>query len=816
MKRSLLVLIAGAAVLAAALVGFNLMRSGGDNPVYAVGLTVSLDMDADNGTAPCAPIDASANHLLGSTYNIAICVEGLFLGNPIGVLAFDVLYDDLKNVAPEVDDVGKGLDDNPNLNEDEYGDGLGPNWDCSAAYPKGDKNALTGPGNGDAFLSCRSSLGPWTMGDDETAGVLAVINFDVTASAATTDTLVIASGLLGYTDASEMGTCNPGVTNPMTCVNGTDNKITPPPQCDIANFEFTVVPNVLSMKVNEVGSVTITETMKNLGHTTTGAPDAVCPAQAGLYVFNGVGGPIDTTKINPRLELYGGVSVDNPLDGDACILGVPPAFSYIACDEDQGTIPLSNNTGSCLNAFDDDVDATCDWGPVSALCVPPSTADPQCVDIQSLVITPLQVPFLEPPTGKPIWFPYPTVTEWTWSRDLSIHCKQPGNYTVLAMGAFKVPKQCDAGNVIDDDADGTVNDGCLAVDAPETACNDAVDDDGDGYINDGCPRVGSSDEVSYPYGYDPNSANNESPGVIQVFCAGLEVAMEKDADVLTEGVQDSNTLFLMDPALAAGYVCDEGKGCLSIDVVVSNVDDIDNPNDSDTDKECLGAWEHQVKYEHKIVSLESDLLPLVDCDGDGPETLMAPWLECFGRIAYCSATVLTENYNLEGCITKDDLEETGIQVGPCGDGLLETITVVPKTDDLIYRDGFRPTKDNGVVTDIVDENCEITDIYAEPMTGLLPGGLTPICADAHIAVRMLEGDLDLDCDVDVTDDQTIAFSYGSFFGLLLYDQWLDLEPKYADFDIDIKDLQFVFGRNWSTCQAPIPDDQDDEVVTAQP
>ncbi len=281
--------------------------------------------------------------------------------------------------------------------------------------------------------------------------------------------------------------------------------------------------------------------------------------------------------------------------------------------------------------------------------------------------------------------------------------------------------------------------------------------------------------------------------------------MEKDADVLVDGVQDSNTLFLMDPDLAEGYVCDEGKGCLSVNVVVSNVDDTDNPNDSDTDKECLGAWEHQVKYEHKIVSLVSDMLP-----GD------PAWIESEGRIANCTVTVLTENYNLEGCITKDDPEEPGIQLGPCGSGLLETISVMPKTDDLIYRDGFRPTKDNGVVIDLVDENCEITDIYAEPLIGLLPGGLTPICADAHIAVRMLEGDLDLDCDVDVTDDQAIAFRYGSFFGLQMYDQWFDLEPKYADFDIDIKDLQFVFGRNWSTCQAPIPDDQDDPVVVAQP
>jgi hypothetical protein len=812
MKRSLiaiLVLVASAAVLAAALIGFRLMQSGGDSPAYAAGPTVSLDMDADNGTAPCDPIDASANHLLGSTYHVAVCVQDLYIGNPMGVLAFDILYDDTLNTAPEVADVGQGLDDNPNLNDGEYGDGVGSGWDCSgggAAYPKGDKNLATGPGNGDAFLSCRSSLGPWTLGDDETAGVIEVVTF-VAGDTASTDTLVISTGLLGYTDATEMGTCNPVVAVEMTCVNGTDNKVTPPPQCDIADMGITAVPASVAMKIGEVRTVNITETIKNLGHTVAGAPDAVCMAQAGLYLFNGDATPIDTTAINPRLEPNGG-DPENPLDGDACILGVPPTFTYIACDEDQGPIPLSNNTGSCVNTYDDDADGTCDWGPVNALCGDPGTgADPECVDIQSLIITPLYVPVLEPPTG-PGTYPGPTATEWTWSRDLEIHCKKVGNYTLMALGVHKVPKQCDAGDAVDDDNDGKVNDGCPIVGTAETGtqCDNAVDDDGDGYINDGCPIEGSSAEFSWPYGYDPVDSNNQSPAIIQVSCQGLAVAMEKDADVLTEGVQDSNTLFLMDPALSDAYVCDEGKGCLSIDVVVSNVNDIDDSNDSDTDPECLGAWEHQIKYEHKLLSLtENDLLP-----GD------PAWIESEGRIANCTATVLTENYLYEGCTTQDDPEVPGIQVGPCGDGLLETIKVMPRTDDLMFRDGFRPTKDNGVVTDLVDENCEITDIYAEPMTGLLAGGLTPVCGDAHIAIRMLEGDLDLDCDVDVTDDQAIAFRYGSFFGLLLYDQWYDLEPNVADYDIDIKDLQFVFGRNWSTCQAPIPDDQDDPVVTAQP
>jgi hypothetical protein len=51
----------------------------------------------------------------------------------------------------------------------------------------------------------------------------------------------------------------------------------------------------------------------------------------------------------------------------------------------------------------------------------------------------------------------------------------------------------------------------------------------------------------------------------------------------------------------------------------------------------------------------------------------------------------------------------------------------------------------------------------------------------------------------------IAFRYGAVFGNEQYDPWYDLEPALKDFDIDIKDLQKVFGRSGSTCQDSIPD-----------
>jgi hypothetical protein len=54
----------------------------------------------------------------------------------------------------------------------------------------------------------------------------------------------------------------------------------------------------------------------------------------------------------------------------------------------------------------------------------------------------------------------------------------------------------------------------------------------------------------------------------------------------------------------------------------------------------------------------------------------------------------------------------------------------------------------------------------------------------------------------VQDQQMIAWRYGSFFGSTLYSQWYDLEPNLHDLDIDIKDIQKVYGRDGSTCQNP--------------
>jgi hypothetical protein len=294
------------------------------------------------------------------------------------------------------------------------------------------------------------------------------------------------------------------------------------------------------------------------------------------------------------------------------------------------------------------------------------------------------------------------------------------------------------------------------------------------------------------------------------------------AGVRMEKVPNSAILWLMADGCQDEDQAKDGKGCLLIEKWVYAACDRESPNSDRV--EGVGAWEEQIKYDHKIVRLDPK-----------PDNT---WLETNGRVANCSMTILTENWMLTGCVT------TGAAQGPgaakdCltnpadSDGLIETIKVIPQTEDLIYRQGFRPTKGNGVVTDLVDENCEIANTLGEPIPGSDPGGLAKVCGDAHITVRMLEGDTNLDCKVNCLDEQAIAFRYGTFFGLTLYDEWYDLAPECVtypcstdedqdtvlndvctkcttgvpDFDIDIKDLQFVFGRDGSTCQEPIPADQ---------
>ncbi len=236
--------------------------------------------------------------------------------------------------------------------------------------------------------------------------------------------------------------------------------------------------------------------------------------------------------------------------------------------------------------------------------------------------------------------------------------------------------------------------------------------------------------------------------------------------------------------------------------------------------EGLGAAEFQVKFDDKIFQS-----PTFDCTvtpTDSPAILGST-----GRPVMLQVSVITENWVQFGCVTKDPANDgnpatncppantlpDGTCPGPsiANASVLGTLTLTVQ-NDLLSR--MRPAKENGVVSNLLDENCEKADTLGQPFNegldanGFLKapsGGLSQDCKDAALTVRMLEGDINLDCKVDIADDQSEAFRYGQFFGQLAYNRFFDLEPPISpDFDIDIKDLQTVFGRNGSTCAAPIP------------
>jgi hypothetical protein len=278
----------------------------------------------------------------------------------------------------------------------------------------------------------------------------------------------------------------------------------------------------------------------------------------------------------------------------------------------------------------------------------------------------------------------------------------------------------------------------------------------------------------------------QSLGNFQVYCVGAPTQTKSPDSAVLWIMRHPNCLNPVTGEYDVGPCATPPIGWLQINEVATNVTDIDSPNDSDNTPEGLGSFEFQVKYDDKIFDL--NIVP-------------GPFLGITGRTVDCSMSIVTENYILFACGSTGDPNSGPVSPGPV---TLATINVYPKSD-LYLR--MRPTKDNGLTSNLLDENCEWSDTYGTPLPGMVNGGHVPYCGSATITIRMLEGDVNLDCNVDVLDDQNIAYRYGATFGLQLYNPFYDLEPNVGDNDIDIKDLQFVFGRNGSTCANPIPDGQ---------
>ena len=811
MKRLLLLTLAAA--VAMSLVAVMGVRSHGGSGGTASAAAPGLYLDLDEGTGWCNTIEDTDTVVVGDIHKAAICLVGQNPGPAPSDFDVVVNFNTAANNCTNTGQSGNAVDANP----DNVAVGTG--WNCSLGglkypYCKINNNEDPPVTTTEAFITCGTTTDPGNLSGPE---ALAIITWTVDAGGAN-DNLTFGIASTSDYPGNTIVTCPSANCHGATVTKNDAPTKTPTPvpaaECDIGvSVPMAANPPALTMKVGDAPQVIdVSSTWKNFGAVGQGAP-ATCNFALAIGAAIYVSGPtplvttaIDPTKLGVRVAPAPAVVVaPGPppvvLPGDVCLsctptqgtksIGdcldptkaakgpfdplptpLPSTWTYmpVRCDEASylPAFPFSFSLitdGACRDGVDNNVpaDGLLDWAGFSA------APDPKCVSVQAVGLIPAMRTIL-PNQGTALK-----------TRQVDVECLARGIYPLFVFG-------------------------------------------------------GNSQAVQYPStnppASDPNGANNSSGAVVMVTCtAGPE--MVKDCDPLTAGIQTACNLWLMDPEFAGGVepgtnppvilpaaddngcvLPDMGKGCLAVDVWLKSAGDDDDPNDSDLLPECLGAWEHQVRYDHKILKFVNDLSPL-DWDGD---TVAEPtsWMDSEGRIANCSISILAENWILEGCVSKDDNTEPGMQLGPCGDGIIENMLIVPQTNDLIYRGVFRPTKDNGVVTNIVDDNCEITDIYAEPMADTLPGGLTPVCGDLTITVRMLEGDTDLDCDVDVIDDAALAMRYGASWGLQLYDQWFDLEPKFADQDIDIKDLQFVFGRNYSTCQDPIPDDQSTPVDPGQP
>jgi len=236
-------------------------------------------------------------------------------------------------------------------------------------------------------------------------------------------------------------------------------------------------------------------------------------------------------------------------------------------------------------------------------------------------------------------------------------------------------------------------------------------------------------------------------------------ARAADSVVMFKNPQNA-TLWLCDDAIAP---CDgPGEGELAMSEEVANI----------PDGVGLGSFEFRVYFSWHVVDVS---------------VAEGPFLSSTGRETQCSA-LEQENGFLFGC------DSTGGERGPRGSGVLAHMTVRPQADLV-----FRPTAKNGAYVNLLDSSGEAE--LADTMGSLIP--LEEV-RSARVLVQALEGDVNYDCKVNVIDEQSISWRYGTIFGIWPYDTFFDLEPSIPDFDIDIKDLQFVYGRDNSSCTGPVP------------
>jgi len=497
-----------------AILAFTVARSAEHAAAQPDGAYVALDMDVTNGSGPCDPTDSSATHSAGETYEVAICIDGL----TSAVASFEavVKYDDSLNLAPEIfcQDF-TCLDDNPDVSAGvtKWGDGLGDNWVCvGGAEPLGDRNPATGPGNGEAYVWCRSSVdGPWLLGDNESGGVLAVVTFNALYGG--TDTLTLSNVSVSDENAEEFVGCGDAGGPP--CYGGTDYKMgTPPPDSDGDG-----IPDATDNCPDDPNSDQADLNGDGLGDAcdadADGVPDATdnCPLVANADQHDtdgdGLGDACDADDDGDGICDPG--LTDSSCDGsDNCPLAFNPDQADLngdglgdACDPDADGVP--DATDNCPLIFNpDQVDLNGDG--VGDACDPDADGVPDPNDNCPLLANADQRDTDGDGLGDAC----------DPDNDGDSIC-DPGLTDSSCNGSDNCPlvfnsDQSDVdgdglGDACDSDADGdsvaNVNDNCILVFNPDQAdlngdgVGDACDPDADGVPDptDNCPLVANADQL---------------------------------------------------------------------------------------------------------------------------------------------------------------------------------------------------------------------------------------------------------------------------------------------------------------------------------
>ena len=763
------------AVVAAALLAVFGLPYGASNPeafahLYTHPVTTNqthlhIDADITNGNRACDPIDATATVAVGTVHKVGVCLE-TYVPNSINSFQLTVYSNGdpsdnvppVLNLATELADPKPSVNDNPDANDGAGADKLGTGWDCTGmdmALPVGDDPAT--PTVNDAFIVCNANLGNPVQTLALDPGLLATIEY--TAQAPGVDNVSFGpADAANSTNAmfprpgGKAARCGTGVpADQIGCFGATITK----------EADLSVVKTVVTSPVVAGSNVTF-----NLAAGSNAGPTIAA-------VFDDLANDL----------VYDDVATDLANGSNLCSLATLPTgigddINVVAC-------------GDVLNQFG--------TGGTAMLVVPANVKIVAKVPLAAAGKSRVNIGAIGPTDPNPANNASVVLVNVadanvviTKTADKAVYSE--GESIIWSIAANSNGVSPASNVVITDtvDANQTVTSAALTgASAAAYDCNETSSDNfsaggvctlkGNGVggttpANTAVVGAVTAQVVADVVGSVGNVCNNTitagfADPTVSVTCLPPTVRMEKDIDQDATSIDNDANLCLVK--------IQGGLQCLTIYELVSN---------PGNDPDGVGAFEFELKYDHSIFQ----------------QPIIAPtvWLTNGGtRTIDCSMTIINESSIWFGCVS------TGPVPGQTSAGTAATITLCPQPD-LVNR--LTPGQDNGVATPILDENCQLADVLGDPLAlvagavaplapGILPGGQVAICSDMEITVRILEGDLNLDGVVNVLDEGLIAYRYGATFGSLLYSPWYDLQPNLKDYDIDIKDLQKVWGRQGSVC-----------------